>query len=138
MPSNEIITRFTQNPKRLFLIDGIGALLSAFLLGIVLVALEPFVGIPKSTLYILAVFPIGFALVDAFGFWFTSQVALVLKVIATLNLLYIALSLALASYHLETITLWGWIYITGELAIVLALAITELKVARRLQEKSVE
>lgn len=38
------------NPKKLFQIDAFGATLSAVLLGIVLVKLERFFGIPKQTL----------------------------------------------------------------------------------------
>ena len=37
-------------PKKLFLIDGIGAVLSAFLLGVVLVKLQSLIGMPTNHL----------------------------------------------------------------------------------------
>ena len=51
-------------PKVLFLVDGLGALLSAFLLGFVLVRLERVFGIPPDALYLLATVPCLFALYD--------------------------------------------------------------------------
>ena len=64
----KIINPFSLHPKKLFLIDGLGAMLSAFLLGIVLVELETIFGIPTSVLYWLASFPIFFTLVDFYAF----------------------------------------------------------------------
>ena len=55
-----LINSFYKKPKRLFIIDGIGAITSAFMLGIILVKLENIFGIPSSTLYLLAAFPMLF------------------------------------------------------------------------------
>jgi len=44
----------TSMPHRLLLIDGVGAVVSIFFLGFVLVRLNDLVGIPINTLYILA------------------------------------------------------------------------------------
>jgi hypothetical protein len=63
MPIKRIVEWSNTNPKKLFLIDGLGALLSAILLGVVLVQLEYLFGIPKSTLYFLASLPCLFTIV---------------------------------------------------------------------------
>jgi hypothetical protein len=127
--------RLRSHPKRLFAIDGAGALLSAFLLGVVLVRFQSVFGIPRSTLVLLAALPCLFALVDlwvvvgvrrGFDRW--------LRRIAVANLGYCGLSLGLAFAHREVITLWGWAYIVGEVGIVAALAVVELGVARRIEQ----
>lgn len=123
---------FYENPKKLFLIDGLGAISSAFLLGIVLVRLETDFGIPASTLYLLAAFPVLFAIYDFFSFQQRKIIpGRLLFGIAIMNLLYCMLSIGFAFYHRQTITLWGWTYIFGEIAIVILLAMVELKVARK-------
>ena len=54
----------SDNPKKLFLLDGLGAILSAILLGVVLVNQQALFGIPKPTLYFLASLPCLFAVYD--------------------------------------------------------------------------
>lgn len=131
---NKMITHFTTYPKHLFVLDGIGALLSAFLLGYILVELETIFGIPKSTLYLLAAFPLIFALVDFYSYH--KKKIIVTKfmgLIACMNMLYCGLSLLSAIYHQQTITVWGISYISGEIIIVMILALTELKVMNKLK-----
>ena len=116
------------NLKKLFLVDGLGAILSAFLLGVVLVKFEWFFGIPKTTLYFLAALPIFFAIYDFYCFLkIESQLNKYLKAIAVINLCYCCLSLGLAFYHFDIITTFGWIYIIGEILIVVLIAIIELR-----------
>lgn len=131
---NQIINKASFDSKNLFLLDGFGALLSAFLLGIVLVRLEKYFGIPPSALYLLASFPVLFALYD---FYVYRRVMLKqgqsLKLIAVANILYCCLSLGVLFYHYETITFLGWTYIFVEIIIVIILSYVELKVASRLK-----
>ena len=69
MVLKSIIALGIENPKRIFQIDRFGAILSAFLLGIVLVKLENPFGIPKPTLYVLASFPCFFAIYDFYCYF---------------------------------------------------------------------
>lgn len=131
---DKLVTKFSENPRRLFLIDGIGAMVSAFLLGVVLVKWEVLFGIPSSTLYILAAIPVVFALFDVYSSQQTSdKMNGLMKAIATMNLLYCLLSLVGAFFHLSSITVLGWAYILGEIGIVSVLALLELRVAQRLR-----
>jgi hypothetical protein len=94
--------------NKLFLIDGVGALVSAFLLAVVLVQLESYFGIPSSALYFLAVFPVFFAIYDFYCFYnVRNKLDRLLKGIAVANLLYCCLSLGVLFYHLETLTWLG-------------------------------
>jgi len=131
-----LITKAELNPKKLFLIDGIGAILSSFLLGVVLVKFEAIFGIPSSALYFLATIPIFFAIYDFYCLQKRHQkTGIFLKVIAVLNLIYCCISLTLAFYHFGTITDLGWIYVCIEIIIVSLLALIELKTGRNIIKK---
>ena len=121
----------SKHPKKLFMVDGIGAVLSAFLLGIVLVELESIFGIPLPTLYFLAVLPILLAVYDFFCYRIKSEnISPFLKAIAIMNIAYSIISIGLAIYHFQKITYFGWSYLVIEVLIVITLATIELKVAR--------
>ncbi|MEQ8471896.1 MAG: hypothetical protein RIC35_11965 [Marinoscillum sp.] len=133
MPLNYLVAKAELNPKKLFLIDGIGAIMSALLLGVVLANLERIFGIPSSTLYFLAILPIFFAIYDFYGYRKgNDKLSPYLTGIAVINLLYCCLSIGVAFRHIGTITNFGWTYILIEILIVTILVIVELKVAKRL------
>lgn len=118
--------------KKLFLLDGFGALLSAFLLGVILVKLETYFGIPKQTLYFLAALPCLFAVYDFYCYFrIEENLGKFLKGIAIVNLLYCCLSIGFAFHHFEKITYLGWAYIIGEIIIVVAIAVVELRATRQ-------
>lgn len=126
----QAIEKISLNPRLLFLIDGAGAIVSAFLLGVVLVEWEGVFGIPPSALYCLAFFPALFAIYDVYNYRKKQgNVSWPLKIIATMNLMYCGLSMGLAIYHQKEITYYGWAYIIFEIIIVMALATLELRVA---------
>jgi len=121
------------NPTKLFLLDGFGALLSAFMLGVVLVKFESFFGIPKTTLYLLAFFPCLFALYDLYCYKTNfPNPAKYLKAIAIMNVSYCILSIVLTVLHVDLINIFGWIYIFGEILIVLGVAYLEYSTASKL------
>jgi len=122
---------FTNNPRKLLLFDAAGALLSAFLLGFVLVKFESFFGIPKNTLFLLATIPIFFALFDLSSFVTNIlPIKTYLKSIALFNIGYCFLSYGFAIYNADVITLLGWVYIFSEVLIVLVLARLEFKLSQ--------
>jgi hypothetical protein len=121
-----------ENPRMLFAIDGVGAFLSAFLLGVILVKFERIFGIPPRTLYLLASLPILFGMYDFYCYRNKNdQLGPYLKGIAIANFLYCLLSISMAFYHFSTITHLGWAYILLEVLIVITLAIFEFEVAKR-------
>ena len=138
MTINKIIDWGNSNPKKLFLIDGLGATISAVLLGIVLTRLVSFIGIPESTLYFLAVIPSLFAIYDFYCYLkIENKIGIFLKTIGIANLVYCCLSVGLAIYHRATITHLGWMYVLIEVMIVGLLAYVEMKVAKRLSKRVV-
>lgn len=116
------------NPYRLFLIDGLGALLSAIMLGLVLPFFYAFIGLPLLVLYVLAVPAVIFciySLLCAYGkpkHWQKWM-----KTIAVLNLIYCLATAALLLLHSDQLVWLGWVYFIGEFAIVIGLATIEIK-----------
>lgn len=132
----QVINKMALHPKRLFLIDGLGALLSAFLLGVVLVKLESIFGIPATALYILAFLPCIFALYDLYCYLRVKKnQRYFLTAIALMNLIYCFISIGIALQHLQKITAFGWGYILIEILILIALITIELKTASKLPSK---
>ena len=123
----------TFNPRTLFIIDGFGALLSAFLLGVVLTRFESAFGMPRKVLYFLAFLPCIFAIYDFScylrirGNW-----GRFLRAIAIANLIYCGISIGFVWHHYQKLTNLGLIYFLTELAIVLLLAGIELRTAASL------
>ena len=127
-----MIGEINSNPRILFVVDGLGAILSAFLLGVVLVKLEKIFGIPRTTLYLLSFIPCTFAIYDLYCYCRkTIDLKRFLKGIAYMNLLYCCLSIVLAFYHYQKIKYFGWVYISIEVILLIALASLELKIATK-------
>lgn len=136
MTFQQITDRISSNPKQLFLLDGFGALLSSFLLGVILVEFKNLFGIPVPTLYFLAILPGTFAIYDLYCFTSVKNIGLYLKSLAHINASYCCISLGFAFYHVDTITVLGWIYILLEILIVLVLANLEINIARLISKES--
>lgn len=128
----KLVERFTQSPKYLFLVDGIGAAVSAVLLGLVLVRFESFFGIPINVLYLLAAIPCFFAFYDLLGYLGLFKNQMFIRLIALANIAYCILSLGLAFNHIDKLLIPGWLYLIGEILIVTLLASIELKTAKKL------
>ena len=132
MKFKDLVTKAQLNPKKLFLIDGFGAILSAFLFGVVFVKFEQIFGIPTSVLYFLATIPIFFVIYDIFCYQKYPNIGLLLKGIAVLNILYCCISIGVIFYHFSTITIFGWVYIMVESILVSFLAMIEFRVGKRI------
>lgn len=116
-------------PKNLLMLDAAGALLSAVLLGCVLVQFEQLVGVPRRVLYYLAAWAAACALLSAWWLLYIRQKwATGLFIIATLNTIYCLLTVIVVFFMLEP-TNWGWAYFLLELAVVATLAVVEYRTA---------
>jgi len=118
--------------KKLFLIDAIGALISIFFLGFVLVYLEEKIGMPKNVLYLLASLPVFFAIYSFSCYFFLkNNWSRFLKGIALMNLLYCFLTIGILFYYDHNLTVLGWTYFIVELIILLVLIAIEFKTSRK-------
>lgn len=125
-------SQFKMTYKKMFMIDGMGALISAFLLGVVLPSFQQMLGIPLSAIYFLAVFPYIFLVYDFMVYQYIEyNQGYFLKGIAWANMAYCLISAGTLYFHFDKLTLLSGIYFVGEIAIVATLAVLELQFAKR-------
>lgn len=118
------------NVKNLFLLDSLGALLSAIMLGLVLTKYENFFGMPADVLHVLAIIPCVFALYSFLFFLIkTKKERLFLTIIAVANLLYCCLTTFYIFQFYQKLTIWGLFYFIAEIIFVVVLALYEMKIA---------
>ena len=128
-----ITAKVTSNPRVLFLIDGIGALLSAFFLGLVFTRFESVFGMPEKALYFLALFPILFAIYDFIVYFIKSNNwILSIQIIAFANLVYSLISILLIYQNIQQLTVLAVTYFSLELLIIFSLVIIEYRTAAKL------
>ncbi|WP_345235684.1 hypothetical protein [Hymenobacter saemangeumensis] len=109
------------------MLDSLGGLASAAMLGLVLPRLEHLFGMPPRVLYVLTAIACVFA---AYSFiCFLSKPknqGLFLRIIAVANLLYCCLTIGLLLYQQQEITFWGVLYFVLEIIVVIALSVVEI------------
>jgi len=125
---SSLLDKLSSNPKRLFLIDSLGAFISAFLLGIVLTHFTEYVGIPKKVLIGLSLLAIVIGIYSMIcHFFIRYRWHSFLFAIFIVNLLYCILTIAVVFYFFESITICGAFYFIGEITLIGILAFIELK-----------
>lgn len=119
------------SPKKLFLIDGIGALISAVLIGVILTKINELIGIALPVLQFLAIPPVAFA-VFSFNYFLNlpKNWKLYLTIIAIANLLYCLLTTGVILYYSETISNLGLSYFIAEIIVILVLVSIEFKTVK--------
>ena len=114
--------------KRIFLIDGLGALVSTFLLGFVLVRYETYFGMPVKMLQLLALIAFFLAVFSLTCFIKTPKKwGIYLRIVGKANFAYCLLTLTLVFYHFDRLTWLGVSYFIAEILILLLLIRVELK-----------
>ncbi|MEO5999747.1 MAG: hypothetical protein ABIN89_23325 [Chitinophagaceae bacterium] len=130
MPYNliRVLDKLFTNTKRLFLIDSIGALTTAFLLIAILLPFEESFGIPRKILYLLSGIACVFATFSICCYYFINlSWRPFLRTIAVANTLYCILTAIILSVHYDRITIIGFVYFVTEIIIIICLVLIELK-----------
>ena len=127
-----LLFSLAKNPKKIFLIDALGALITCVLLIVIQTKLKFYFGMPIKTLTILSI--IAFAL-----FWYSTACFTLfqkinwkqhLKRIARANLIYCGLTFALLVYNYKIITPLDWIYFLSEIMIIASIVSVELRMVK--------
>lgn len=122
---------FTQHPRQLFLLDGIGALSSSVLLGIVLIKMESFFGMPRAVLIPLSAVAVCLAIGSFFfALFLYKNPKRYLYLIAGANTVYCIATCILIFRNHETLTWAGTTYFILEIIIILFMATLEFNSAR--------
>lgn len=118
-------------PKTLFLIDSVGAIITAFTLFVILRTLHDYIGMPPHVLTYLSILAVMFCLYSLMCYKFlTDNWSPFLMTISVANLLYCCLTLALMIEHFQTLTKLGIAYFIVEIIVVCSLVIIEFKSAQ--------
>lgn len=120
-------------PKKIFLIDGAGALLTALTLIFAPVLLPGIFGLPQANTLLLGSIAVCFAVYSLYNYirFNPTRWKLLLRIIALANLAYCLLSLVMILYFYKQVTVIGWIYFTGEIAIIISLFLWEMNILNR-------
>jgi len=118
--------------KQLFLIDGLGALLSAFFLGVILVQFHTDIGMPTKTLKALAIPAIIFSIYSLYCYFrIKENWKPYMKIIALLNMLYCIITAALVVGEFKQLSTLGITYFSVEMVIVGIVVYLEIQMIRR-------
>lgn len=129
---NKALDRFTLNPKSLFLIDGLGALFTAFLTGVLLRMFEDDFGMPQKHLCVLSILACIFAVYSmSCYFLIVKNWRTHLKIIAVANSMYCLLTAVLVMLLYQQLTILGIIYFIGEILIIIGLVYMEISVSSK-------
>jgi peptidoglycan biosynthesis protein MviN/MurJ (putative lipid II flippase) len=129
--NNNIIRQFTLSPKTLFLVDSLGALVTAFFLFAILRTFNEYVGMPQTALTYLSLIAVIFSLYSiACFFLLEANWQPFLRTISIANLLYCCLTMGLVIYYYPSLTILGITYFLAEIIVVCGLVFVELKTLR--------
>lgn len=124
----ESFQKFISKPKNIFLLDGFGALLTAFLLFLVLSTFNTFFGLSKTTLEYLSLLALVFSVYSFSCFLLiTNNWKPYLKIICITNILYCLLTFGIILYYYESISVFGIAYFLGEIIVICGIVFLEIR-----------
>jgi len=130
------IKTLTLKPKIVFLIDGLGAVLTAILL-ITVKTFNEYFGMPLKTLTVLSIIAFIFAIYSLSCFAFSDNNSQkLLRPIIVANLTYCILTLGIVIYFYNKLTILGLTYFFGEILIISGLVYIELKTLKASKQKN--
>ncbi|MFC4816623.1 hypothetical protein [Flavobacterium sp. GCM10023249] len=136
---NKIIKQLSSEPKKLFLIDSLGALTTAFLLFVVLGNFNEYFGMPKRILTYLSVIAVCFCIYSTTCFFvIKTNWSPFIKGISIANLLYCVLTIGLTIFYNPQLKTIAIAYFLGEIAIIFGLVYIEINVATEINKSRID
>ncbi len=128
-----LIYYFAEKPKLLFLIDSIGAFMTAFFLFAIMRQFNEYFGMSQSILANLSIIAVGFGSYSATCFLLLKKRwTPFLRLIGIANLLYCALTTTLLINYFSLLTILGVMSFVTEIVIICILSYIELNVAKKI------
>ena len=122
-----MLHKLASKPKRLFLIDSLGAFLTAFLLSTILPIWQQEFGMPQRVLLPLSIVAFVYALYSACCYFFVQKRwQLFLKIIAIANLLYCCVTILIVIVFFRDLTILGFTYFVVESIVIASLVYVEV------------
>lgn len=133
----KLIRYFTKKQRKLFLIDSLGALMTAFFLFVVMRNFNTHFGMPERELTCLSAIALSFCIYSAAcSFLLKEKLRPFFIVIGALNLSYCILTIGLVITYSTSLTPIGTAYFLTEIVVILALSYVELGVATEIKNGS--
>jgi hypothetical protein len=124
-----LINQLTSNPKKIFLIDGLGAFITALFLLAILVRFQELFGMPLTILYFLSAAACIYMMYSICCYFFVfSKWHPYLKAITIANIIYCCVTFTLVIYFFQSLTILGLIYFFLEIIVMSSLIFLELTV----------
>lgn len=124
------INQLARKPRKLFLIDGLGAILTVFFLFVVLRNFNKYFGMPKNILTYLSITGTLFFIYSIICFFFLKKHwTPFIIAIGIANILYSILTIGLLIIYSPMLTIIGITYFLIEIAIICGLVYIEFNVA---------
>lgn len=130
MPRN--LTNLLQSPRRLLLLDAVGALVTALATTLILAPERVRSGLPSELLYVMGAVAGCFACFDVVALHFRLDPSITLRIVACANLSYCAGAAASLYVYHARVTNLGFMYFFIEIPMVVCLAVWEWKSAKML------
>lgn len=116
------------NHKKIFLIDSLGAFISASLLLVIFTFFQLYIGMPATALVMLIAIALCFCIYSLTCFFFVNKnAALFLRAVSTANMLYCCLTLGLMVNYYPHLTILGLTYFLLEIVVIMVLVFFELR-----------
>lgn len=129
---NTFLKTLISKSRTVFLLDGIGAALTAILIIAVLKPWNEYFGMPKRYLLILSIFAFGLALYSFSCYQFLKKnPRKFLQLLIFFNLLYIIFTFGLVINFYSQLTLLGLLYFIAEILIISSLVFIEIKIVKQ-------
>lgn len=128
MPS----ARSLWNSLDILLLDGVGALITAVNVGVVLPLFQPWFGLPTAILQALGAAATLLAVFSLSRYFLDQGTPTALRIIAVANLSYGCVTAVLLVLYAEVATWLSDLYFVGEIGVVTVLSGRELQLAARL------
>lgn len=128
--SRSWVGKFVSSPRLVFLLDGVGALLSAVLLTLSREFFNALFGVPESVICWLILAALGLAIYSLLCYfllkkkWWTF-----IYLIAALNLSYAVITALILLYFSAKVTVYGWVYFCLEISLLFYLVLLEFRTA---------
>lgn len=130
------LDKLSNNAKVVFLLDAIGALLSALFIFIILTYFENQIGVPAKTLIFLIIVAIVLSIFSFCCYLIQNKnLKQNLKVISRANIIYCILTIITLFAYRQVITKLGLLYFIFEIFIIILIVIVELKTINKLNDK---
>ncbi len=130
-----MIDFFLKDPRKIFLLDSFGALVTAICIGVIMVQFNSLFNIPVKILYTLASIAV-FLCIYSFSVFkiFPKKWPMLLKFLSQMNLAYCIITVLMLLTFRQSITAWSMAYFTCEIVIILILVSFEQRLVSRFKQ----